>query len=225
MARSRRAKQGAKPHAPAKTSAKQSVPDVYREMLADAVTSSPAQLGDEGRAVKRRRVGGRVVTRINDEPAVQDSDRSSRGANNSDIDELFEDVKPNQQHIIQTDSEDSADSDLNWEEVKLGDQSSQGGTPEPESANEDGIDLVLKRQDDGDQRRATSGRAKRKPVTAEEKKLRLEIHKMHLCCLLIHVHIRNHWCNDEEVFVGFCSFQFSAQALNAVEFRGPLESF
>ena len=40
---------------------------------------------------------------------------------------------------------------------------------------------------------------RRKPVTGSEKKLRLQIHKAHLLCLLGHVYTRNLWCNDEEV--------------------------
>ena len=40
---------------------------------------------------------------------------------------------------------------------------------------------------------------RRKPVTKEEKSRRVEVHKVHLLCLLSHVALRNRWCNSPEV--------------------------
>ena len=40
---------------------------------------------------------------------------------------------------------------------------------------------------------------RRKVITTEEKRRRVEIHKTHLLCLLSHVERRNRWCNDPEV--------------------------
>ena len=195
MARRRPVKKGSAPVA------NENVPKVYREMLADAVSSSPSHLGEEGRAVKRRRVGGHIVTQRNRDAAAHESDHKTEARNDSDLDELFEDVQPNQQSIIQTDSEDSADSDMNWEEVQLGNVVSQEGTPEIEDDDAEGLDLVLQ-GDGGGGGYKRSQRPKRKPLTAEDRKLRVEIHKMHVCCLLAHVYLRNHWCNDEGVYVG-----------------------
>ena len=201
MARGRPAKERTKMHTTGKTPSKSDLPDVYQEMLADVVSSSNLQMDEGGRAVKRRRVGGRILTQSNEKSALNRSDHGSTVADNSDLDELFEDVIPTRQSIVQTDSEDSADSDMAWEEVQLGNPISPEGTPEPEDGNGKGLDLVLKGNKDED-RATMSGRPKRKPITAEDKKLRLEVHKMHLCCLIAHVHIRNHWCNDEVVHVG-----------------------
>lgn len=201
MARGRPAKKGTKSQTTGEISVKKDVPDVYREMLADAVLSSPSRMGDEGKTVKRRRVGGRLVTRQAEEAGSYQSNHSIKAASGSDLDDLFEDVKPIQQQIIQTDSEDSADGDMDWEEVHLGNHVSQEGTPEPDKAEDEGLNLVLKGH--GDKHKgATFGRPKRKPMTAEDRKLRLDIHKLHLCCLMVHIYIRNHWCNDEKVYVG-----------------------
>ena len=195
MARGRPAKKRPTPKAG------ENVPNVYREMLADAVSSSPSHLSEEGRAVKRRRVGGHIVTQSNRDAVAHESGQSSKAANDSDLDELFEDIKSSQQNIMQTDSEDSADSDMNWEEVQLGNAVSQEGTPEVDDDEAEGLDLVLKGDGGGDGFTLPQ-RPKRKPMTAEDRKLRLEIHKMHVCCLLAHVYLRNYWCNDENVYVG-----------------------
>jgi xeroderma pigmentosum group C-complementing protein len=40
---------------------------------------------------------------------------------------------------------------------------------------------------------------RRKPITREERKVRTDIHKTHLLCLLSHAARRNHWCNDGKV--------------------------
>lgn len=193
---SRSARSGAK----GKASTSGAVPDVYRDMLADAVTSSPTHTGDEGRAVKRRRVGGKIVTKDNEDLESHKIDQSNHASNDSDLDELFEDVKPNQQHILESDSEDSANSDFNWEEVDLENDLQQADAEKQEDPEDGQLHIVL-RDDDNKQNFQRLGKAKRKPIKSEEKKLRLAIHKMHICSLLAHVHLRNHWCDDETVYV------------------------
>jgi xeroderma pigmentosum group C-complementing protein len=42
-------------------------------------------------------------------------------------------------------------------------------------------------------------RVRRRAITSVDKKRRLDIHKMHILCLLYHVHRRNAWCNDRRV--------------------------
>ena len=39
----------------------------------------------------------------------------------------------------------------------------------------------------------------RRKITAVDRRIRLETHKLHLLCLLFHVHLRNRWCNNDEV--------------------------
>ena len=200
MVRGRPSKKGTKREGVGKASAEGTVPDVYKEMLVDAV-SSPGHLGENERASKRRRIGGRIVTQRNEESPSYQSDQTSRAAESSDLDALFEDVEPVPQRIIQSDSEDSATSDMDWEEVQLGNRAPQEDTPEPESAAEEGLNLVLRAHSD-EYKATLSGKIKRKPMTAEDKRFRIELHKLHLCCLLVHVYIRNHWCNDEKIYVG-----------------------
>lgn len=192
MARTTR---GAKSKAAGKVKATNAVPDVYSDMLAEAV-SSPTRMSEEGTTVKRRRVGGRIVIQDHDENAFQRPERSLGTRDQKGIDDLFEEHIPTPQHIEQTESEDSADSDEDFEDVDLGSNVKQHDSSDRELEEPVGLNLVLA---DDNQKASRTMQIRRKPITTIEKKVRLEIHKMHLCSLLAHVHLRNHWCNDEGV--------------------------
>lgn len=187
---------GAKSKASGKANARNAVPDVYGEMLAEAVSPSPTRTSKDETPAKRRRVGGRIVTQRVDDDASQRPEQDISTGNQRVIDDLFEEPKPTSQHIEQTESEDSADSDEDFEDVDLGSSFKQNDPSDHEMEEPGELNLVL-----GGENRKTpiSAQVRRKPITSTEKKLRLEIHKMHLCSLLAHVHLRNHWCNDESV--------------------------
>lgn len=178
-----------------KAKARNAVPDVYGEMLAEAV-SLPARKSEDGAPVKRRRVGGRIVIQSIDDSASQQPDESISTGNQSGVDDLFGEPRPTPQHIERSDFEDSADSDEDFEDVDIGSNVKQHGASDIEMEEPGKLDLVL----GGDNQNTTrSTQVRRKPITFMEKLLRLEIHKMHLCSLLAHVHLRNHWSNDESV--------------------------
>jgi len=161
------------------------VPDVYQEMLAEALAS---QTDVPERPLKKRRTGPRNA------PTAASS---SRQVVDEDEDELeFEDVlgqddePPKTQQTAYRDSdEESEDDELEW----------------------DGADLETLPQDDGPsgdleltlaapktpQRPKISTR--RRVVSKAERVTRLEIHRMHILCLLSHLERRNDWCNDSDV--------------------------
>ena len=182
------------------------VPDVYREMLAETVLSGPSSKQND-RPSKRRRVGGKLVEQQAAETEAVSLPASTVAVQQSDLDELFEEDETaqqeqrQQQEILLSQSEDSADSDVDWENVDLKPASDHDNVvPELSTAEETGaskkLDLVL-----NDELERQDTRPKRKAVTALEKKLRLEIHKVNLCCLMAHTHTRNHWCNDGKIQV------------------------
>jgi xeroderma pigmentosum group C-complementing protein len=95
------------------------------------------------------------------------------------------------------DSDESDDSDIEWENA-LGDGDD---TDDPDEAGEAApqigdISIVMggKKAEDTNKRKV-----RRRAITAVDKKRRLDIHKMHVLCLLYHVHRRNAWCNDRRV--------------------------
>lgn len=203
------------------------IPHVYRELLSEAsctsgYASDTGETRDEARSVKRRRVGERSVS--SQSPAavvapVEDGDGLEAVA----VESRIEKGKP-----LQTayDLDVSDDSDMEWENVEFssnafmaaagGVQSSEtpsyaegflsspapASRPEETETGDDALRITLENHDGRKaKQRATSQR--RKPVTGLEKKWRLDIHKMHLLCLLGHVHMRNLWCNDDEVQVNY----------------------
>lgn len=163
------------------------LPEVYQELPADTLVSTPTLLSEDGRGVKRRRVGGRIVTYGGDLP-------SGHGAvpavnmSNATTTELNHDLARVPPQVIYNDSENSSESDMDWEEVEIEDKL-EAELSEDEKKE---LNLVLGAnetvQKDAVQRR--------KPIGVAERSMRLEIHKMHILGLLAHVHLRNHWCND-----------------------------
>ena len=143
------ANKSAKSKATGKAPAKNDIPDVYREMLADAVTSSPIQASDDWRPLKRLRMCGRSGTQVHEDPVFDHSDQGSKIGSDSDLDELFEDVKPVKQRIVQTESEDSADSDMEWEEFNLREDVKQEGTPGHGIKESGELNLVLGQEGQG----------------------------------------------------------------------------
>ena len=190
-----RAGKGVKSKASTKANTKTAIPDVYGEMLTEAI-SSPTRTSEDGTPVKRRRVGGRIVIQDVAENTSQRPEQSISARNSTGIDDLFEEPNPTPQHIEQTESEDSADSDEDFEDVELGNNVKEHGVPDHGMEEPGELKLDLGRDS---QKTPRSAQARRKPITSVERKLRLEIHKMHLSSLIAHVHLRNHWCNDESV--------------------------
>jgi xeroderma pigmentosum group C-complementing protein len=179
------------------------VPNVYQEMLAEAL---PVRSGTPERPLKRRR-----TDRQNDLPSPNSSkqpiDLESHDTEDDEDDIQFEDVlaseeqngadaesldddpiaSPNQSQTAYMDSGDeSEDSDFEWESANL----AQGDEPIGDLE----LTLVTK---PAPQRQAVALR--RNVVTKAERELRLQTHKLHVLCLLSYVDRRNAWCNDSGV--------------------------
>ena len=196
------------------------MPDVYREMLADAVSSSPTKFDEEEKPIKRRRVAGRMVESSNNETAHYQSDQASTNAIDTGIERPTLKSQAARQQTAHAESDDSVDSDVDWEEVDLKDALKED-LSEEDIVQDQELNLVL----GGESRETRRPPAiRRKPVSAADKKLRLEIHKMHLLSLLVHVHRRNHWCNDEKVHVCYfhCHHKFMSELMS---YRKYLEGF
>jgi xeroderma pigmentosum group C-complementing protein len=159
------------------------------EIAAESSTEPP---------VKRRRPGERRSAtkahegRIRSEPQSGPSTAAAEDAGDDDDEGLeFEDVLDVPDATVQTmvresDDDDDDDEGMDFEDVDIG---SSTGPAE--------FKLNLTSQMAASSPRRAANR--RKPMTQVEKERRLEIHKMHVLCLLSHVTRRNHWCNDKEV--------------------------
>ncbi|KAL4895088.1 hypothetical protein BDV59DRAFT_174419 [Aspergillus ambiguus] len=159
------------------------IPAVYQEMLAEAEAREP-QVGESDRPIKRRRVQEQTTS-----SAPQIGGQEVHGVAGT---------AGAASHQIQTvyDSPSSDESDMEWEEVDLQPAVPDLASAPAESVDWDGSMQITLDPLEGQKQRVVP---KRKPITAAERKMRLDIHKVHLLCLLRHVQIRNLWCNDEEV--------------------------
>lgn len=160
--------------------------EAYNEMLAEAESRDPAQF-HEDRPIKRRRMGDMRAISL-DSSLPKDPDETSHNESTQQIQTVY-------------DSGSSDESDVEWEDVDI-----PQPIPGPSSAslavqeNDEPLEITLGQEPQS--RKKTI--PKRKPITAAEKKIRLDVHKSHLLCLLGHVSLRNRWCNDDEIHVCDC---------------------
>ncbi|KAJ9151200.1 Rad4-domain-containing protein [Pleurostoma richardsiae] len=188
-----------------RSTADSDVPLVVREMLAEAGTGSRYMTSEASeRPLKRRRAGGRRTANeaagasgtATTSPHPEGEAEIAAGEDEEDVE--FEDVAL-PAPIVQTvykdsdDEDDDDDEDLQFENVDFGAIDAAA----PESTESDTLVLNLSEH----MRTATPRRnqERRKPISKAEKERRVEIHKMHLLCLLSHIEKRNHWCNDPVV--------------------------
>ncbi|KAL4797617.1 hypothetical protein BDV19DRAFT_358391 [Aspergillus venezuelensis] len=160
---------------------KDEIPEVYKEMLAEA-DARENEPSSSSRPAKRFKPAGYRATAAQALSPAQDP-------NPQDPIDVDEHAVKQPQTVYNSPSE-SEESDMEWEEVDL----QQPAVPAASSVTDEPLQITLGQQE-GQKRRVV----RRKPVTAAEKKLRLDIHKTHLLCLLCHVQRRNLWCNDEDV--------------------------
>lgn len=157
------------------------IPEVYKEMLAEAESREEKPADDEREAKRFKPVGFR--------PTPAQAPVADQPAESINIDENA----TAQQQTVYISPSESDESDMEWEEVDI----QQPSIPGPSmSADTEPLQITLEQQKDQKQRIV-----RRKPITAAEKKRRLDVHKMHLLCLMGHVEQRNLWCNDKEVQV------------------------
>ncbi|EAW18213.1 putative DNA repair protein Rad4 [Aspergillus fischeri NRRL 181] len=159
------------------------IPEVYQEMLAEAELRNP-DVSEADRPIKRRKVGAQRATTSNDVSVPQvPLSMEDQGQASRQVQTVY-------------DEPTSEESDMEWEEVDLQQVPAQSTQIGPVTgADNEPLQITLDSHE-GKRRKVIS---RQKPLTAAEKKLRLDIHKVHVLCLLRHVQIRNLWCNDDEL--------------------------
>ncbi|KAL2827226.1 hypothetical protein BDW59DRAFT_144426 [Aspergillus cavernicola] len=161
------------------------IPKVYRDMLAEA-EARETESSDGNRPKKRLKPSGYRATVAQAHVAEETTQDGVETRGNT---------AKNPQIVYNSPSESEDESDMEWEEVDIQQQPALSGpTGSVPTADDTPLQLTLGQQDDRKRRVI-----RRKPVTAAERKIRLDVHKTHLLCLLCHVQRRNLWCNDEEV--------------------------
>ena len=199
------------------------IPEIYKEMLAEvAASTTPDQASHEGGSRKRRKVARRERSQNQREPvsapsrhAVQDGRRPARRMSALSEGGILDQTRSRdttqqekqKERLVDSEPEDSAESDVGWESVDLGNVGHDSSEPSVEDSKTTRLNLVLDEEDTPRRRGAV---AKVKSLNAAQRRLRLEIHRMHIMCLLVHIGLRNHWCNDCHLKVGLkCRLKFS----------------
>lgn len=199
--------------ASARKGAAPSVPtggEIYQDMLAEAGVNSRVRSSPE-RPLKRRRAGpSRVIsepgktpevaskqTEPSKAPPVQVADKEEEEVDDDEGEDIeFEDValpQPTMQ-TMELESDDDEDEDIMFEDVDFTAPLQDLGKPEEPKSLE--LNLTAHQSSTAQVKKAAE---RRKPISREERKTRMDIHKMHLLCLLSHAARRNHWCNDGKV--------------------------
>jgi xeroderma pigmentosum group C-complementing protein len=183
------------------------VPDVYRAMLAEARSEIAAQSADSPeRPLKRKRPGeGRRATTTSAQtsgsantPASQKPPAAAAVVADDTPQKHAQQEgtvpAPTVQTIMRDSDDDDEDDELDFEDVPIQPTASSAGG-DAGGASE-GLSLDLSAHLASLLSRRTE---RRKGINRQEKARRIEIHKVHLVCLLAHVEIRNRWCNDPRV--------------------------
>ncbi|CAG7931422.1 unnamed protein product [Penicillium olsonii] len=165
------------------------VPDVYHELLEEAEARDPEQFALD-RPVKRRKVGDLKAIPVDSQPPGNPPENT--GAS--------EHEPPQVQTIY--DSSGSEESDVEWEDVEISQPQPFPQGPYAQKDDDEMLQITLTEEPQKRQKVVQ----RRKALTGAEKKLRLDVHKAHLLCLLGHVNLRNLWCNDEELQVSGNAF-------------------
>lgn len=130
---------------------------------------------------------------------------SDNGDDDSDVDEGEDAEVMLPSPTVQTVTRDSDDDDdededdeegIDFEDVAI-DAAGSSSVPKskPGQSTELNLDLSAQLATQAALRQVN----RRKAISREEKARRVEVHKVHLVCLLAHVEIRNRWCNDGQV--------------------------
>jgi xeroderma pigmentosum group C-complementing protein len=183
------------------------VPEAFRDLLSEATTSVVAGADEDSKPLKKRRTARGIIgnetdnTKQSPAPNIRIAPKLTPPAPTESDQEIEEDYNLNARLRTVTDySEESDESEFEWEDVGLGQiEGEDGETTRVEPHIED-LSIVI-----GDNKadKTVTKQVRRKGVTAADKRRRLDIHKVHLLCLLYHVHLRNAWCNDEGAQVLF----------------------
>ena len=152
------------------------------------------------RPLKKRRTGrrdagtsikiGKAETEQNEQEDDEDLEfedvLGQERPDRSDGEDTVEPSKPQQTAYRESDdSSSSSASNFDWDTINF------DAKPGEEPSGD--LELTLTKRP-VPQRKITATR--RKVVTKEERAIRLQIHKMHILCLLAYVDRRNDWCSD-----------------------------
>ena len=176
-------------------------PDVYGEMLAEAVAAEPVESSD--RPLKRRRMSHGPVTPAKTVQNKQElssangkTPASTPAKPTSESYESDESTYGRPQQTVEYSSE-SEESDLDFEDVDLGQSAVSNPSSVSKTYDDETRDIYVTIAPPSASKKAVANR--RKPATTVEKAFRLRVHKIHFLTLLGHCMYVNSRCNNSTV--------------------------
>jgi len=187
-----------------KNAAVDATPDVYGEMVAEAVAAEPVEVAS--RPLKRRKVSREPVTPVKSTakrqapPSTVSEPAKSTPAQQTD--DQYDSDAPARSRPQQTAeySSESEESDFAFEDVDLGQNAAASPAPAKITDDDDDDDIKdvsISVAPSSATKKPTVNR--RKPATALEKAFRLRVHKIHFLTLLGHCMYANSRCNHPTV--------------------------
>ena len=176
------------------------VPEAFRDLLSEATTSVVAGADEDSKPLKKRRTARSIIGNETDDtkqspaPNIRIAPKSTSPAP-TESDQEIEDYNWNARlHTVTDYSEESDESEFEWEDVGLGQTEGGDGETTRDEPHIEDLSIVI-----GENKacKTVTKQVRRKGVAVADKRRRLDVHKVHLLCLLYHVHLRNAWCNDE----------------------------
>ena len=172
------------------------IPQVYRDMLAEAVVSEAAHTSPPK---KRRKVDTTASEDVVSSPQRRQSTPLAEPAEDAPLPiELKRDDSKLQQLMLDDFSASSEEDEVEFEDVEFEDVEFE--RPELEAQDDEPVEQ-RSLQIDLSKLPQTPARAlqRRKIATPAERALRLSVHKAHLLLLMVSISIRNRWCEDASV--------------------------
>lgn len=184
--------------AASQTKQEDDVPEVFQDMLIEAFHNNPQDFAPSPRPVKRRKVDNdndEQPQSISQATAIRPPSPAPVPDPDTPASVAASERAP--QVVFNNDFSDEDDSDVSFEDVDIprdpipvsGDESDRPATKS--------LQLDLSRPKPVQSKQSV--RAKVKPLTKVERIHRLNVHKWHLLCLLLHLHTVNQWCDDQTV--------------------------
>ena len=187
-----------------KNAAVDATPDVYGEMVAEAVAAEPIDIAS--RPLKRRKVSREPITPVKSTTRRQAPPSSvsepAKSTPAQQTDDQYDSDAPARMKLQQTAeySSESEESDFAFEDVDLGQTAAAGPYPVGDTDKDDDDEIkdvsISVAPSSATKKPAVN---RRKPATAVEKAFRLRIHKIHFLTLLGHCMYANSRCNHPTV--------------------------
>ena len=166
--------------------------DYYNEMLSEATTPVATSSGDEGRPLKKRKVATKADGPLKTPTKPAGSANTTPQSLQRPAQVVYDDYR--------TEDSDIEFEDVGFDNIPLEDDDHGAQLTAADRATDLNIAVPSKNLIEPAKKRNTSQRL---PSSLVEKQKRIDIHKIHICCILSHVYTRNAWCNNETIQVSF----------------------